>query len=61
MLKAVRQITGTISTRVWIVLLLKWVLLVWLNAAYSFCVVVKYNGPADIAGTVCGVFTFVLI
>ena len=39
---------------------LKWTLLVWLNAAFSFFLAVgEHSQPADIAGIICGVFTFV--
>ncbi|MDP3840019.1 MAG: hypothetical protein Q8Q54_13970 [Methylococcales bacterium] len=39
---------------------LKWTLLVWLNAAFSFFLALgEHSQPVDIAGIICGVFTFV--
>jgi hypothetical protein len=41
---------------------LKWTLLVWLNAAFSFFLALgEHSQPADRSGIICGVFTFVAV
>jgi hypothetical protein len=46
------------NLRIW----LKWTLLVWLNAAFSFFVSInEYPQTPDRIGIICGVFTFVAL
>lgn len=44
------------------ILFIKWTILVWLNAAFSFFVAInEHKETIDILGIICGVFTFVAI